>query len=159
MGPQLALCGLQGPGAQMGLSHLDLLNLLHLNSSQSVVDSGWFGMKTINNIHVIVFGRLMLTWPSVFMCHQTLLSESMIGSGPFPVSVRWSHRSSSWSGGAVATWMLSPGPVRSCSLLCHVKTYYATERSICSGPQPPPRTTTVPSAKWAACRMEGGFIL
>lgn len=58
MGPQLALCGLQGPGAQMGLSHLDLLNLLHLNSSQSVVDSGWFGMKTINNIHVIVFGRL-----------------------------------------------------------------------------------------------------
>lgn len=39
----------------------------------------------------------------------------------YPGSVRWSHRSSSWSGGAAATWMLCPTPVRSCSLLCHAK--------------------------------------
>lgn len=69
----------------------------------------------------------------------------------YPGSVRWSHRSSSWSGGAAATWMLCPTPVRSCSLLCHAKDLLrhrevhllrtTPPRELC----PPPPLPTTPS--------------
>lgn len=100
----------------------------------------------------------------------------------FPPSVRWSHRSSSWSGGAVATWMLRPGPVRSCSLLRHVKAPLTTPlRSPSAWVDPPPEKLppqhhpssppllhpSLPfsrqppwlSTKWAACQIEEGFTL